>query len=213
MLSREVSQFPTKLPGDRQGTLALQESDHRRHCILWRDLDTHVDMVRQQMAFHDPTLFLLGQLVKDPAQARADLSIEYLATIFGDEHHVILAFPSGVRQALPRRFRHTVLLRICQQAILGGLYSRNAQSCSSHPSRTRGLPPRSIYHALLSSILQSEGMAMDETPIKAGHPSKGKLPTGYFWPLSGDQDELAFPFAASRAGAVVREVLGAACGV
>src|SRR6266568_4972766 len=70
-----------------------------------------------------------------------------------------------------------------------------------------------LYHALLSSILQSQVLAMDETPIKAGHKSQGKLQTGYFWPLYGEQDEIAFPFAASRAGSVVREVLGAFCGV
>lgn len=60
-----------------------------------------------------------------------------------------------------------------------------------------------IYHALLSSILQSEVLAMDETPIKAGRQGKGKLHTGYFWPIYGDQDEIAVPFAASRAQAVV----------
>jgi transposase len=70
-----------------------------------------------------------------------------------------------------------------------------------------------IYYALLSSILQSAVLAMDETPIKAGHKKKGKLETGYFWPLYGDRDEVAFPFAASRAGAVVREALGSFCGV
>src|SRR5215510_1222220 len=70
-----------------------------------------------------------------------------------------------------------------------------------------------IYYALLSSILQSAVLAMDETPIKAGHKRKGKLETGYFWPLYGDRDEVAFPFAASRAGAVVREALGNFCGV
>jgi transposase len=70
-----------------------------------------------------------------------------------------------------------------------------------------------IYHALLSSILQSKVLAMDETPIKAGRQGKGKLHTGYFWPLYGAQDEIAFPFAASRAQAVVREVLGSFCGV
>src|SRR5262245_42679879 len=70
-----------------------------------------------------------------------------------------------------------------------------------------------IYHALLSSILQSKVLAMDETPIKAGRQGKGKLHTGYFWPLYGDQDEIAFPFAASRAQAVVREALGNFCGV
>src|SRR5215475_4696589 len=70
-----------------------------------------------------------------------------------------------------------------------------------------------IYYALLSSILQSQVLAMDETPIKAGRQGKGKLHTGYFWPVYGAQDEIAFPFAASRAQAVVREALGKFCGV
>ena len=70
-----------------------------------------------------------------------------------------------------------------------------------------------IYHALLSSILQSHVLTMDETPIKAGRQGKGKLHTGYFWPIYGDQDEIAFPFAASRTQAVVREVSGSFCGI
>ena len=70
-----------------------------------------------------------------------------------------------------------------------------------------------IYYALLSSILQSHVLTMDETGIKAGRAGKGKLHTGYFWPLYGDKDEVAFPFAASRAQAVVREALGKFCGV
>jgi transposase len=70
-----------------------------------------------------------------------------------------------------------------------------------------------IYYALLSSILQSHVLTMDETPIKAGRRGKGKLHKGYFWPLYGDKDEVAFPFAASRAQAVVREALGKFCGV
>jgi transposase len=70
-----------------------------------------------------------------------------------------------------------------------------------------------LYQALLSSILQSQVLAMDETPIKAGRHGQGKLHTGYFWPLYGDQDEVAFPFAASRAQAVVREALGNFCGI
>jgi transposase len=70
-----------------------------------------------------------------------------------------------------------------------------------------------IYHALLSSILQSQVLTMDETPIKAGHKAKGRLQTGYFWPIYGDQEEIAFPFAASRAERVVHEVLGSFCGV
>ena len=70
-----------------------------------------------------------------------------------------------------------------------------------------------IYYALLSSILQSWLLVMDETPLKAGRREKGKLHRGYLWPIYGDQDEVAFPFAASRAQAVVREALGTFCGV
>jgi transposase len=70
-----------------------------------------------------------------------------------------------------------------------------------------------IYYALLSSILQSQVLTMDETPLKAGRREKGKLHKGYLWPLYGDKEEVAFPFAASRAQAVVREALGKFCGV
>lgn len=65
-----------------------------------------------------------------------------------------------------------------------------------------------IYHAQLSSILQSKVLAMDETPIKAGRSTPGKMKTAYFWPIYGDEDEVAFPFSTSRAHATVREVLG-----
>jgi transposase len=65
-----------------------------------------------------------------------------------------------------------------------------------------------IYHSQLSSILQSKVLAMDETPIKAGRSTPGKMKTAYFWPIYGDKDEVAFPFSTSRAHKTVREVLG-----
>jgi hypothetical protein len=43
-----------------------------------------------------------------------------------------------------------------------------------------------IAAARWESILVSEWLAMDETPIKAGVQSKGKMKTGYFWPIYGD---------------------------
>jgi transposase len=70
-----------------------------------------------------------------------------------------------------------------------------------------------IYYALLSSILQSWLLLMDETPLHAGRREPGKLHRGYLWPIYGDQDEVAFPFSASRGQAVVREALGQFCGV
>ncbi len=69
-----------------------------------------------------------------------------------------------------------------------------------------------IYFAQLSSILQSEILLMDETPIRAGPVKKGKLSKGWYWPLFGDKSEVAFPFAASRSGKFAREVLGEFCG-
>ena len=65
-----------------------------------------------------------------------------------------------------------------------------------------------VYHSLLSSVLQSKVLAMDETPIKAGRVEPGKMKTAYFWPVFGDKDEVVFPFSTSRAHGTVREVLG-----
>jgi transposase len=64
-----------------------------------------------------------------------------------------------------------------------------------------------IYLALLSSILQSQVLVMDETPVRAGRKSKGKMQKGYFWPIYGERDEIAFLFAASRGLKVVSEAL------
>jgi hypothetical protein len=69
-----------------------------------------------------------------------------------------------------------------------------------------------IYEAQLRSILSGEVLAMDETPIKAGRkrrppPERGRMRTGYFWPIYGDRDEIAFPFSPTRGTDVVREAL------
>lgn len=66
-----------------------------------------------------------------------------------------------------------------------------------------------IYVAQLESILESEVLAMDETPIRAGRKTKGKMRTAFFWPVYGDKDEVAFPYAPSRAHRHVEEILGA----
>jgi hypothetical protein len=70
-----------------------------------------------------------------------------------------------------------------------------------------------IYAAQLASVLKSRVLTMDETPIKAGRKGHGGMKTAYFWPVYGDQDEVAFPFSPNRAGAMVRQVLGEYCGV
>jgi transposase len=110
------------------------------------------------------------------------------------------------------KFRfHLPLYRQHQRLAAAGIHLSRATLTQWVHRTTALLEP--IYHALLSSILQSKVLAMDETPIKAGRQAKGKLHTGYFWPVYGDQDEIAFPYAASRAQTVVREALGQFCGV
>jgi transposase len=69
-----------------------------------------------------------------------------------------------------------------------------------------------VYAALLRSILASKVLAMDETPIKAGRimrapPHRGAMKRAYFWPLYGDQDEIAFPFSTTRGSIVIKEIL------
>ena len=64
-----------------------------------------------------------------------------------------------------------------------------------------------VYQSQLASILKSQVLSMDETPIRAGRKAKGKMRTGYFWPVYGDQDEVAFPYASSRAQRHVEEIL------
>ncbi len=66
---------------------------------------------------------------------------------------------------------------------------------------------RPIVEALLRSVLQSKTLAMDETPIKASRTGKGKMKTGWFWPVYGDQDEIVFTFANTRARSHIEKVL------
>lgn len=65
-----------------------------------------------------------------------------------------------------------------------------------------------IYDAQFASIQTSRVKAMDETPIKAGRSGHGKMKTGYFWPVYGQDDEVCFPFFPSRSHDKVRAVLG-----
>ncbi len=65
----------------------------------------------------------------------------------------------------------------------------------------------SIYDAQLAHILLSKVLAMDETPIKAGRKKKGKMQSTWFWPIYGEDDELAFTWSTSRGSAHVEKQL------
>ena len=55
-----------------------------------------------------------------------------------------------------------------------------------------------IYQAMLKHILKSKVLAMDEVPIKAGKAGKGKMKQTYFWPIYGEENEVAFTWSATK---------------
>src|SRR5437868_7124707 len=56
MLARKVPFFALQTR-HRNGALALQKTDHRRHRMLRWNRNQHVNMVRHQMAFENLALF------------------------------------------------------------------------------------------------------------------------------------------------------------
>jgi len=65
-----------------------------------------------------------------------------------------------------------------------------------------------IYQAQLKNILRSRVLAMDETPIKAGRKSKGKMQQAWYWPIYGEENEIAFTFSTSRGTKHILDQLG-----
>lgn|SRR5512147_310068 len=66
-----------------------------------------------------------------------------------------------------------------------------------------------IFEAQCTQVRASRVVAMDETPIKAGRKERGKMRQAYFWPIYGEEDEVVFHYAASRAHEHVQRFLGA----
>ncbi len=66
-----------------------------------------------------------------------------------------------------------------------------------------------IFLAQLEGIRKCRVKIIDETPIKAGRKKKGKMKTGYFWPVLGDDGEIVFLFFESREHKHAFDALGA----
>ena len=105
------------------------------------------------------------------------------------------------------KFRyHLPLYRQHQRLAAAGITVSRASLTSWVHRAAALLEP--ICEAQLASIVSGRIVAMDETPIRAGR-KKRKMRTGYFWPVYGDRDEVAFPFARTRGRPHVEEILGA----
>jgi transposase len=103
------------------------------------------------------------------------------------------------------KFRyHLPLYRQHQRMAAAGITVSRASLTSWVQRAAALLEP--IHGAQLRSILSGKLIAMDETPVRAGR-GKGKMKTAYFWPVYGDQHEVAFPFAPTRAHKHVEAIL------
>ena len=65
-----------------------------------------------------------------------------------------------------------------------------------------------VVTAQAAHILSGDVVAMDETSIKAGRTGPGKMRQAYFWPVYGQDGELVFHYAPSRAHKHVEAFLG-----
>jgi len=64
-----------------------------------------------------------------------------------------------------------------------------------------------IHQAQLRHILQSKTLCIDETPVKAGRNKKGTMSLGWYWPIYGEDDEVAFTFSTTRGSRHLVETL------
>jgi transposase len=67
-----------------------------------------------------------------------------------------------------------------------------------------------VYNAILSQIVSSETVGMDETPVKAGIKQKGMMKTGCFWAVA-NEEEVAFVFSETKRKELVAGILGDLC--
>ena len=65
-----------------------------------------------------------------------------------------------------------------------------------------------ISDAQYKALLLNRVLAMDETPIKAGRKSRGKMRRGQLWPIYGENDEVVFLYTDSRKHSHVEKILG-----
>lgn len=105
---------------------------------------------------------------------------------------------------------HLPLYRQHQRMSQAGIMIARGNLTSWVLNAARLLGP--IYQAVLSSVLTSQVLAMDETPLKAGLEKKGKLHRGYVWAFYGDKDEVAFLYSPTRAMSAIESQVKEFCG-
>jgi len=104
---------------------------------------------------------------------------------------------------------HTPLYRQHQKLVDEGItLSRSTLDNWTHSAISLLKP---LAQAVMDGVLGGKAIKIDETPIKAGKgktkQGKGKMKQGWFWPVLGEQGDIAFHYSSSRGKQVLTDLL------
>lgn len=121
-----------------------------------------------------------------------------------DRTCVDVSFLAGM---LVDKFRYHLPLHRQHQRLADGGIRVSLSSLTNWAGRAVDLL-EPIAAAQAAHILEGGVVAMDETSIKAGRAAPGKMRNAYFWPVFGEDGEIVFHYAPSRAHRHVEAFLG-----
>src|SRR6266581_1018294 len=132
-------------------------------------------MIRHHVAFNDAAFLLPGQFMKDWPQRFADVAKQRFTSSLRDKDNVILAIPTGMRQALIG-VRHGFSFGVLSSSHRGRtLLPDRSKLCSSHWSNQWLTSKTELRQGIVRkkpSPTLTDEVECDEVSIVAGH--KGK---------------------------------------
>lgn len=152
-----------------------------------------------------PGSFVILKYLRDVVRHKSSQTLTTVAAPSGlfDRSFADVSFVAGM---LIDKYRyHSPLYRQHQKLESAGVTVSRGTLTNIEQRAGQLLKP--VADEVLNSCLESETLALDETPGKAGRKSKGKMQKGYFWCFYGDQNEMAFIYSSSRSGKVVEPYL------
>ena len=87
---------------EKNGTLALEESDDGSDTVFWWDPQHHVHVIDLDRPFDDLDTLLSGKFSEDLSKDIPNGTEEDFLSVFGSEHHVICAIPPHVGLGMER---------------------------------------------------------------------------------------------------------------
>ena len=152
-----------------------------------------------------PGSYVILKYRRDVVRHKADKSLSTAAAPSGlfDRSFADVSFIAGI---LVEKYRyHLPLYRQHQRLEASGITVSRGTLTNLEQRAGDLLKP--VANEVLDSCLESQTLALDETPTKAGLKSKGKMKKGYFWCFYGDRVEMAFLYSSSRSCDVVEPYL------